>query len=95
MSDLSDAAWPLSSLPDAILWVARRTGLPPRPGEKAGSAGDWIGAEEALIGQWIETTARQFGLEAEPVGTSYADLVQFIHGVGPAILRLPGSRSLD
>jgi len=95
MSDLLDAAWPLSSLPDAILWVARRTGLPPRPGEKAGSAGDWIGAEEALIGQWIETTARQFGLEAEPVGTSYADLVQFIHGVGPAILRLPGSRSLD
>jgi ATP-binding cassette subfamily B protein len=95
MSDLARVAWPFSSLPDAIAIVARRSGLPPRPGEKAGSAGDWIGAEEGLVGQWIETTARQFGLEAEPVGSAYSDLARFVHGVGPALLRLPGALALD
>jgi ATP-binding cassette subfamily B protein len=95
MSNLATITWPLSSLPDAIAIVARRSGLPPRPGAKAGAAGDWIGAEEALIGQWIETTARQFGLEAEPVGSSYAELDRFVRGVGPAALRLPGGQTLD
>jgi ATP-binding cassette subfamily B protein len=95
MSELPSVAWPLSSLPDAISWVGRRIGLSPRPGQKAGTAGEWIGAEEALIGQWIETTARQFELEAEPVGTSYANLLEFVHGAGPAILRLPGTTVLE
>ena len=95
MSDLAQIAWPLSALPDAIAIVARRSGLPPRPGERAGSKGDWIGADESLVGQWIETTARQFGLEAEPVGSTYADLASFVRGVGPAILRLPGAQTLD
>jgi ATP-binding cassette subfamily B protein len=94
MSDLAQIAWPLSALPDAIAIVARHSGLPPRPGEKAGSKGDWIGADESLVGQWIETTARQFGLEAEPVGSTYADLASFVRGVGPAILRLPGAQTL-
>jgi ATP-binding cassette, subfamily B, bacterial len=95
MSDLARIVWPLSSLPDAIAIVARRNGLPPRPGAKVGAAGDWIGADEKLVGQWIETTARQFGLEAEPVGSAYADLAAFVRGAGPAILRIPGTRALD
>src|SRR4051794_1343500 len=95
MSDLSAVAWPLASLADAMAVVARRCGLAARPGEKAAPAGDWIGAGEALVGQWIETTARQFALEAEPVGSAYSDAARLVEGVGPAIVRLPGAQALD
>jgi ATP-binding cassette subfamily B protein len=95
MSDLQRIAWPLASLSDAMANVSRRSGLPQRPGEKGAPAGDWIGADQALVGEWIESTARQCGLEAEPVGSEYCDLARFVHGVGPAILRLPGTQALE
>jgi ATP-binding cassette subfamily B protein len=88
-------AWTLSSLPDGMAQIARQSGLPPEPGVKTTAAGDWIGADTSLVGQWIETTARQFGLEAEPVGAPYSELDAFVRGVGPAIVRLPGAKALD
>ena len=90
MSRLGQLVWPLSTLTDAFTAIAHRNGLEPRPDERSTPLEAPMKGDEEALGRWIRDLARQCGLEAEPVSTPYADLVQFVRKAGPAILRLPG-----
>jgi ATP-binding cassette, subfamily B, bacterial len=84
---LETLSWPLPRLGEALEALARQSGLrsaetlPPLPDPTRGCG--------ELLGQWIESTARYLGLEAEPVEVPFAEVEQLVHGAGPAILHLP------
>lgn len=45
--------------------------------------------DDVALDRWMEATADYYGIEAEGVETSFADLTTFLENVGPAILRVP------
>lgn len=89
---LHSLAWPASRLGEAIAYLARRARLVSQPPGAAPVLPTHLGqTNEETCGWWITFVARQLGLEAEPVQTSYAAAQQLVRGAGPALLRLPVS----
>jgi ATP-binding cassette subfamily B protein len=75
VTDLNSLAWSKSRITEAIATLARASGLP-----TAGSGdGELVDVERA---------AARLGLEAEPIGSSYADLETVIEGAGPALIEI-------
>jgi ATP-binding cassette subfamily B protein len=84
-------AWPASRLGEAMEAVARKSKLSPGHVETPNPPGAICTGEDKALGQWVETAAASFGLEAEPVETLYAEAAQFARNAGPALIRLPGA----
>lgn len=80
-------AWPASKLDEALQAGVRKSSLGLShtarisPPETAGQA----------LHAWIESAARQLGLEAESIDLAHAQLQQFIQSTDYALLRLPGT----
>src|SRR5437868_2533065 len=84
-------AWPASRLGEALEAIARKSGLSPHQVDTPNPPGSIFTGEDQALGQWVETAAASFGLEAEPVETLYAEAERFVRDAGPALIRLPGA----
>jgi ATP-binding cassette subfamily B protein len=83
--------WPASRVAEAMEVVARKSGFLTRPVEIPPPPAHLATAEAPLFDQWLETTALRFGLEVEPVVSTYAEVDQLVRSAGPALLRMPGT----
>ena len=71
MADWSSLAWPSSRLGEAIVLLARRCGLHPRPATPSSPpASD--------LNEWIRARSRSLGIEAKPVSFLYPELDEHI-----------------
>lgn len=98
---LARFTWPATHVGELVEYLARRarltpqsTRLPEPPASLLQEDGQNFPGGQA-IGQWIDNAAGSIGLEAEPVSVQYAELEQFLHSGGPAILRLSGPPEAD
>lgn len=80
-----DLLWPVARLAEGFDALARASGLPAQVARiVALGAGD-----EDTTSRWLEAAAREMGLEAEPVVTTYRELDEMLAGLAPGILRIP------
>ncbi len=88
MSALTDSEWPAARLGEALLafMPAARAPTAAPPSMPAAVAPD-----DAATHRWVETRARQLGLEALAFDTTHAELFTVLPAAGTALLRLPGS----
>ncbi len=87
---LSALAWPAARLGQAIERLAHHSRMPGRPVTQLPVPDASLQRGGKPIGPWVEAAATFLGLEAEPIGTSYAELPRLLRRAGPALLRLPG-----
>jgi ATP-binding cassette subfamily B protein len=87
---LSAFAWPAARLGEAIERLAHHSRMPGQPVARLPVPDASLQRGGKPVGPWIEAAATFLGLEAEPVGTSYAELLHLLRRAGPALLRLPG-----
>jgi len=92
MDDVRTLAWPPSRLAEALGALAEQSGFAPAVTELPSSLPEIATAE---LGIWIEATAAQLGVEAQPVEASYADVESLVSNAGPALLRLPTAHGRD
>ncbi len=92
MNDVLQMTWPASSLGHALEALGRSGGLSPRDVE-AGSPHTTIAREGGeSLDQWIESSARWLGLEAEPRPLRYVDVLQLARETEvPTLVRVPGA----
>lgn len=87
--DALDAlCWPVSRLGEALLALARRTGLSPRGGTVPRPPEGLIQPDNVALERWIEGSAEWLGVEAELLETPYAELPSLLRACGPCLLRL-------
>ncbi len=95
-TDLHAIAWPVSRLGEALQLLAHKgkllSRLIPTPSSPPQSL--WR-TDSAAFGRWMDVTATQLGLEVEPVKAAYAEIDDFVHGAGPALLQLPDQADGD
>ncbi len=72
---------------EALWCLAHQSGLLATPTDVLAPT-DLNGVKPTALAAWIEASAQQLGLEAEPIQTTYAEAAVFVQGVGPALLRL-------
>jgi ATP-binding cassette subfamily B protein len=86
--DLAAVLWPTHQLGDALQALAHEAGLRPRavPSPRAGGAAL---CNAAALDTWIQQAASYLGVEAEPIGAAYNEVVPMLRGVAPAIVCLP------
>ncbi len=90
---LSALAWPAARLGEAIERLAHHSRMPGRPVARLPVPDASLQRGGKPVGPWIEAAATFLGLEAEPVGTNYAELLHLLRRAGPALLRLPGDEA--
>lgn len=102
MKELAALSWPLSTLPEAIENLARRSRFlsldrAPRgfvaaeDGKAQGSGVAPENTDATRLGESMDSAAARLGLELEPVEVSYADADHFSRSCAPALLHIPGS----
>ena len=87
---LAKYIWPAARLGELVEYLARRARLTSQSTRLPQPPESLLEADGQAIGQWVDNAAGSIGLEAEPVSVQYAELEQFLHSGGPAILRLKG-----
>jgi ATP-binding cassette subfamily B protein len=87
---LARAVWSGSQLADAMHALAERAGLDPETAA-ASPAVDITAAEAERVDRYVEALATGYGIEAEPVSASYAEVGDMVVRAGPALIRLPGT----
>jgi ATP-binding cassette subfamily B protein len=90
---LSALSWPTARLGEAIERLAHHSGMPGRPVSQLPVPDAALQRGGQPIGPWIEAAATFLGLEAEPIGASYAELPPLLRKAGPALVQLPGEGS--
>lgn len=83
--NLTDLAWPLDRLHEALMelaWQNELTAVTDNPASIPDALTD-------DIGRWLEHTAVSLNIEAEPAEIPYPDLVDFLQTAGPALCQLP------
>jgi hypothetical protein len=48
----------------------------------------WLLNDRERLQEWIERAAESLGIEAKPVGTTYAEALGFVNACAPAVIRL-------
>lgn len=85
-------AWDAALADEAVLALARRSGLQPNPPPTSQPTHER--REPLPLDQQLAIAAAQLGLEVEPATTPYAELDELLRCAGPALLRLPDNRLL-
>ncbi len=88
MRELESIAWPVADLGNAMMALARRTGVLPRTAAAAVSNAFLRGAD---LGGWLEWEAKRLGFEAEPLESTLRDLDSDLASAHPALLRVSDS----
>jgi ATP-binding cassette subfamily B protein len=88
-SELYKLTWPLTRLGEAMPALARAGGLVAHPPGKKLAWPAGLPTQDQALDQWIDWGASQLGLEAEPMEATYAEIDQFLHHAGPALLQWP------
>lgn len=85
--------WPAAELDQAVSHLVKRSGLPSATG--AGDSLHSVSAspaptalDAAGLDSWIGALASHWGLEAEPIQSTYRDAPQLLRAAGPALLQL-------
>lgn len=87
VSSVIDAlCWPIDRLGEAIESLARAASLPCRAVECPVPADLLRKADDLMIGQWIADSADWFGIEAESIVVTYAEIKTFLRTAAPAII---------
>lgn len=86
--DLTGFTWPFGQLGQAIEVLARKSGLEPQS-VQIPVVPATITPNSSALEEWIDATAKWFGVEAERVESSYDTVDQMIRSAGPAIIQLP------
>jgi len=81
--DLASLLWPASRLGEAVQHLTGVASLVNPPAS--------IQDDSDALADWLETAALSIGLEAQPLEISYADFERLLRGLGPAVLRVPGT----
>ena len=79
--ELTDYAWPVSRLSDALAALRSRTGVSPEHIAEPPAQGDDLDA-------WITAVADCFNIEVEPATLPYSGLANCLRVTGPALLRV-------
>ena len=85
-------AWPPSRLGELVEALARQSGLEPRSAEMP-SPPSVLKNGDTFDG-WMDAAAQGLGLEAGPVEANFAELEDFVAGMGPALCLLPRATEL-
>src|SRR3569833_3292975 len=88
MISLSELAWPLPSLAEALKLLARRAGLKPENAATLPSDGVAEGASIQDIGLWLNWMCARIAVEAESVDAPWAELPNLIRNSTPALLKV-------
>lgn len=86
-STLSEACWPAHRLPEAIAALADHCGLPTAARGEPSRHGFDVGRTDP--GESLGRLARELGIEAVPVESSYSQIEETLGRAAPAILMLP------
>jgi len=89
MINLEKHLWPLANVNEALAELARRYGLAAKPIEMPAMSADWAD-DRPKFSRWLETTASNLGLEAEPAFTHYTEIDKLLDHAAPALLRVSG-----
>src|SRR5688572_24428797 len=87
--DVTDYAWPISRLGEALAALAEASGLSPQLTKIPNAPRNLESANAETLNRWVETVADQMGIEAEPLEILYRDVKQIVHAAGPALLPFP------
>ncbi len=84
--------WPTEQLEEAVELLARQAGLATEPSPAAGRATseDPVGATKLDCARRLRRVAARIGLEVEPVGAPYGDVLTMVHCAGPGVVLVPG-----
>ncbi len=85
MTNLSEVAWPLSSLPEAIPALASHCGLTFRQIELSAPAGSYV--DENSLKNWLDWAADALGVELEAAQTTGADIETLLAAAAPALVK--------
>lgn len=88
MDELRGLLWPPERLGDAIAALARQAGFVARTAEIGVPPSSVWGDGSVAIGLWIETAARNLGVEAVPADAAYSDVEKMIRQGGPCLLQV-------
>lgn len=67
--------------------LARRASLPTKSIEELHPP-SWLLNDRERLQEWIERAAESLGVQAKPVGTTYAEALGFVNACAPALIRL-------
>ncbi len=87
MINLEKHLWPLASADEALAQLARRYGLAAKPIEIPAMPEGWAD-DRQKFSRWLETTASNLGLEAEPTFSNYIEVEKLLDRAAPALLRV-------
>lgn len=90
MSELAELGWPRARLGEALLSLARESGLEASEEARSIPAPPAIGAPRDQLSTWFETVGSSAGLEVESVKAPFQDVEKMLRRSAPAVLRLPG-----
>src|SRR5882672_11291236 len=90
MEALDTLAWPVGRLGEAIVGLARLRGWRLQGVDAPICPAGLEQGNTAVLHAWLEAVATWFGVAAELVDVSYAEVESLVQGAGPALLRLPG-----
>ena len=88
-------SWPISRLGKGIEELARRAGLSPKSKAVLTLPAALLNNQNAELGRWMEWAAERLELEAEPVATPAAELMQLVLDAGPAVIQVQGDGGLE
>src|SRR3569833_4608994 len=94
MISLSELAWSLLCLVEALKLLARRAGLKPENAATLPSDGVAEGASIQDIGLWLNWMCARIAVEAESVDAPWAELPNLIRNSTPALLKVTFSNRL-
>ena len=80
-SSLSDVAWPIASLGEAVHALAQFGRLPHTPVKMSGCP-----MSNSELATWLEAAVERIGLEADAVATAYADVERLVTHASPALI---------
>jgi len=84
--DPAALAWPIESIGEAVVALARRSGL----GSVATTAPHHPPAEDpAALDRWLAAAGEQLGVNVEPMTATYREVDAALAAVTPALVRLP------
>src|SRR5687767_7823496 len=85
--NIQTICWPASKLGDGLSSLAQRAGLHPKavaiPVPPAR-----VAADEVELHYWLDSAAAWLDIEAEPVESTYAQVMPFLKSCGPALVQL-------
>ena len=94
LNALQAYVWPASRLQEAVNTLALRAGLAPQKVDQLKLSGYFGQKDNEAINEWLQLTAKKFGIEMQAVELDYQRLENRLANIAPAVIRVPNEHSL-